>query len=160
MKTGQILASGLVAASLFCGTTALAQDKPANSSKATKQQIVEPYSDATAIWDGECKGGIYFATDSSAQAYCDEGDEGLSVALGSWSVNGSGKLCFKVTYYFDDDGETGQENEKECIKHVVAPDGNLWVKYEGEGWFEYDEDNESGNALKSDIAKLRAQLGV
>ena len=133
-------------------TSALAGPKPSGAKSAKGAEIKAAFAGKSWRWS---KGGAHFASNGKFHAIFDG-----SVGLGSWSVSGSGTLCHNATWYWDDDGLVTKK-VKDCYKHVVDPDGDLWQHSKDDGWYKFPARRiSSGDKYGSKVNRMKKKLGI
>lgn len=143
----------LSAAVAATSTQALADPKPSGSKPADASVIKQAHSGKSWKWS---EGGAFFAKNGEFQAMFKG-----AIGLGTWSVNRSGTLCYNATWYWDDGG-VKSEKIKNCWRHVVDREGNIWQRnHEKEDWYKWNGSKLSnGNKYKSKIARSKKKFGV
>ena len=141
-----------------------ADPKPSGAKAANPQVIANYHAGKTHIWKN-CKGGIYYGSNWQAQAWCER--DGKAVGLGTWKVDGRGKICHELTWYWKGkDGvgsRTPEVTEENCHEHLVDGIGTIWRSWGGEkDWWPLAGTKSlvKGFKHKSKVSRLRNQLGV
>ena len=95
-----------VAASLVAGLSTAAQaDKlPRGAKPASPQKVASAYAGRTDLWKDNCDGGIYFAPNWQARAWCAESSDNLGA--GTWTVENNGDLCQDLTWHWPVDSRS------------------------------------------------------
>jgi len=140
----------------------LADPKPAGAVPADPQTVANAFAGKTMKWKS-CKAGVYYGAKWEAQALCEK--DGKSIGLGKWSVTRKGAVCIDLVFYWKENGTTKsqpQENNPDCIYHVVDPNGQIWHRWEGdsEWWRGISGNLVKGFKYKSKIRRMRKQLDV
>ena len=103
----------------------LADPKPRSAKPVDPQKIAEIYAGNTDIWANNCAGGIYYAPNQQARAWCGENSE--SLGAGQWKIDSNGRMCHQLSWYWPDgDGAGESPGDETCISHVVDRWGTIW----------------------------------
>ncbi|WP_264213468.1 DUF995 domain-containing protein [Leisingera thetidis] len=161
MKPFKLAISVTITGTFLFAAGAFADPKPRNASVTGGQALAALYGGKTQIWK-KCQGGIYYGPRWEAQAYCAQHPN--SVGVGTWRIDGKGRVCQNLTWYWSVDGQlTSKEGEEECISHLTAEDGIVWRSWpkDREWWKATNSASlEKGFKLKSKIRRLRKKLKV
>ncbi len=139
---------------VFCALPALSEPKPRGSKPADPQAIMQHYLGKTWDWT---EGASYWGSAGSFQATW----KGRSIADGKWYVTTRGTMCYDAVWkYRADDGSVGTDPIKNCWKHVVSKDGQIWQRsHDEENWYPLNADKVSvGNRLKAEHKRIAAKL--
>ncbi len=150
------LATGLAAA-LFAAP-AQADPKPAGAQPASAQAVAQAYAGKSEDWDENCNGGIYYAPNWQARAWC--GDTPDAIGAGRWTVDDQGTLCTEMGWFSP---EGNGAAEKDCIAHVADRRGRLWRNWPGESeWWPLRgaEGFSRGYKYRGQVDSVRQKLGL
>ncbi len=127
--------------------------KPRPSKPANAAAIEKAHSGKSWKWS---KGGAYFAANGQFEAIW----EG-AVGIGTWSVNRSGTLCYRATWYWIDNG-VKKDKMRKCWRHVVDSQGNTWQRNdEKNDWYVFTANGISkGNRFRSQVASRKSKMGL
>lgn len=150
-----------ISGAFFSTSGAMADPKPRNANVTAGQELAKLYGGNTQTWEG-CQGGIFYGAKGEAQAYCEKHPD--SVGVGTWRIDGKGRVCHKLNWYWSSDGAlvTKQDNER-CITHRTAEDGIVWRSWPDDNeWWKATGSKSlvKGFKFKSKIRRLRKKLKV
>ncbi|MDU8929823.1 DUF995 domain-containing protein [Alisedimentitalea sp. MJ-SS2] len=141
---------------------AVADKMPRGAQPATAQKIAQIYAGKTDMWEENCGGGIYFAPNWQARAWCQEQPENLGA--GKWTVDNQGVLCQNLNWYWPNGNRAGKsKGETVCISHVVDRAGKVWRSWPGDSeWWPVDNDAGMvrGYKFQSNVRATRSKLGL
>lgn len=116
-------------------------------------EVHQMYSGKTWVWD---TGGGYFAPDGSFQAWTQDSEYGLMYAIGRWSVEIGGQLCYTARWYYANKSDPSRD----CFAHWES-NGSVLQRDEREGgdWYVHDLSSlRPGNLVAPKVPQLSAQI--
>ncbi len=138
---------------------AQADPKPKNAKTTDAQTLANLYGGKTQNWKSS-GGGIYYGPNWEAQAF--SGNHPKNAGIGKWSVDGKGRVCHQLVWYWPNGDEVGsKEDDPECITHVTDPDGIIWRSWPGDKeWWKAtgSQSLEKGFKFKSKIRRNRKKM--
>lgn len=138
-----------------------ADPMPTGAQTPSLQKVEMAYTGKTDLWQGECDGGIYYASGGQVRAWCAQNSE--SLGAGTWRVEPDGRMCFQLTWYWREGDETkAATDETECISHVVTRGGKLWRNWpENADWWPLDRYSGlvRGYEFMENVRRTREVLG-
>lgn len=153
--------AAVAALSFSLASPGLTDPKPTNAKPVAAQSLANLYAGRTDNWKRNCGGGIYFGGEWQAQAYCN--NNGEAVGLGEWSVTRDGRVCWHLTWYWQEGDSYGsKQEEKACTRNLVDAEGRVWRTWQstpGE-WWQMNVNDRKTFKLKRPIRKLRKKLKI
>ncbi|CUH99990.1 DUF995 domain-containing protein [Leisingera aquaemixtae] len=147
----------------------LADPKPRSAKPASPQRIAGIYAGKTDIWAEGCGGGIYYAPNQQARAWCGENSE--SLGAGEWTIDPQGRVCHQLSWYWPNGDQAGKSlGEQTCISHVVDRWGTVWRSWPNDPeWWPLAGKNsgikkysgmKKGYKFQSNVLGARSKLGL
>lgn len=160
MKNLSAILSSAILISSIC-TVALADAKPKGWKPASPTKIAKAYAGKTDIWDTGCSGGIYFAPNNEARAWCAESSDNLGA--GTWSVDNKGQVCQNITWYWpNNERAAASDSDILCISHVVDRTGRMWRSWPNDPeWWPMGRSSGlvKGYKFQTNVLQARSELG-
>ncbi|MDQ2092158.1 DUF995 domain-containing protein [Marimonas arenosa] len=139
-----------------------ADSKPRGAQPASYEKIATAYAGKTELWGDNCNGGIYFAPNWQARAWCADTSENFGA--GRWSVEPGGLVCHDLTWYWPNGARAGASpGGKTCVSHVVDRWGKLWRNWPGSAeWWPLDGSGAlvRGYKLQQQVQQTQRRLGM
>lgn len=151
------------AAVLAATTSAYADRMPLGARVADQQAVSSTYAGKTDLWVDNCNGGIFYAANGQARAWC--ADSSDSLGAGTWFVDAQGQLCTDLKWYWSSGNRTGSNPpQRNCIAHVQDPLGGLWRSWPTSAeWWQMRRSNTTlvnGYRFQEDVMRTRQKLGL
>ncbi|MDJ0824238.1 MAG: DUF995 domain-containing protein [Rhodobacter sp.] len=154
------LLAGLVVLSV--AETGRADQMPEGARPASAEEVARAYAGKSDLWEKDCSGGIYYARNWQARAWCAEKSEALGA--GEWSVDDEGRMCQSLTWYWPNGTRVGATRDARfCISHVMDEGGDMWRSWpdDPEWWpMKKPTGPVSGYVFQDDVQQTRTDLGI
>ncbi|WP_293572726.1 DUF995 domain-containing protein [Phaeobacter sp.] len=151
----------VVACGFAVPAASVADPLPRGAKIANPQKIAKIYSGKTELWTNNCGGGVYFAPNGQARAWC--ADQGENLGAGTWAVDANGRMCQDLVWYYPDSGRAGASaNDRSCISHVVDRWGVVWRSWPNDPeWWPMDKNAGfvRGYKFQAQVGQTRSKLG-
>ena len=157
-------ATALAAVVTLCfAGSAIADDRPFGARAPSADQVAAAYAGKTDLWADDCGGGIYYSSNGTATAWCEENSDNF--AAGPWTIKSDGRMCTDLQWYWPraNGGAGSSSGGQHCIMHVSDPFGGLWRSWNGKDWWRMRPSTSGlkpGFVFRSDVEKTRRRLGL
>ncbi|MCA0858708.1 DUF995 domain-containing protein [Phaeobacter italicus] len=140
---------------------ASADPMPRSAKIPDTQKVAKIYSGKTELWTNNCGGGIYFAPNGQARAWCANSSDNLGA--GTWSIDANGRMCQNLIWYYPDGRRAGASpSDRSCISHVVDAWGTVWRSWPNDPeWWPVDKNAGfvRGYKFQTEVSQTRSKLG-
>lgn len=163
----KLMASALVAA---IPAIAFSDPKPRSAKSVAPEYLAGIYAGKTDLWAEGCDGGIYYAPNLQARAWCGENSD--SFGAGKWEIDSQGRMCHQLSWYWPNgNGKAGESlGDQTCISHVIDRWGTVWRSWPNDpewwplagklsGVKKYSGMKE-GYKFRANVTETRSKLGL